>query len=95
MTKRHKLMHSLPKYAQNHHDSFIAAYGMDRALVVAKLTLEKIRASKRSLERRYGVDGLTCKKHPLYKAIRKPRVACQTCWDCYQMKHKNDKKEVT
>ena len=23
---------------------------------------------------------MRCKKHPKYKAIRKPRVACPECW---------------
>lgn len=22
-----------------------------------------------------------CRKHPRYKAIRKPRAACETCWE--------------
>jgi len=91
-SKRHKLMLTIPQYAQSNADIFIAAYGIDRALIVAKLTLEKIRASKKSIERRYGIDGLKCKKHPQYKAIRKPRMACQTCWDVWEMKHKNEKK---
>lgn len=90
--KRHKLLKTLPQYAESNANSFIAAYGVERAEIIAKLTLEKIRASKKSLERRYGIDGLKCKRHPNYQAIRVPRVACQTCWDIWEMKHKNDKK---
>ncbi len=92
MTKRHRLLKTIPQYAESNATNFIACYGIDRAEIIAKLTLEKIRASKKSLERRYGIDGLKCKKHPNYKAIRKPRIACQTCWDVWEMKHKNDKK---
>lgn len=25
----------------------------------------------------------TCRKHPKYKAMRKPRVACEECWRMY------------
>lgn len=52
--KKHRLDKSLPKYAENHATMFIAGYGIDRAEIIAKLTLEKIRAQKKSLERRYG-----------------------------------------
>lgn len=26
-----------------------------------------------------------CKKHPKYKAIRKPRCNCKDCWDIYRV----------
>jgi len=26
---------------------------------------------------------MSCKKHPKYKAIRKPRVDCEDCWKMY------------
>lgn len=92
--KRHELQKTLPQYAESNANNFIAAYGIDRAEIIAKLTLEKIRASKRSLIRRYGKDeNIKCVRHPRYKAIRKPRVACQICWDLYEMRHKNDKKD--
>jgi len=88
---RHKLMLTIPQYAQSNADIFIAAYGIDRAEIIAKLTLEKIRASKRSLIRRYGKnEDIKCVRHPNYKAIRKPRCACQTCWDIWEMKHPNE-----
>jgi len=91
--KQHRLLYPLWKYAENHCNAFIAGYGIDRAEIIAKLTLEKIRAQKKSLERKYGRgDELKCKKHPKYKAIRRPRVACGVCWDMYDRKHKNEKK---
>lgn len=30
---------------------------------------------------------MTCKKHPKYKAIRKPRVDCEPCWEMYFEEH--------
>lgn len=32
---------------------------------------------------------MKCKKHPQYKAIRKPRVDCPECWAMYREKHKH------
>lgn len=55
MTKKeHKLLKSLPQYAEGWCSHFICTYGIDRAEIVAKLTLEKIRALKKALERKYG-----------------------------------------
>lgn len=28
-----------------------------------------------------------CDKHPRYRAIRKPRTACEGCWRCYVLVH--------
>jgi len=93
---KHRLEKSLPCYAESHSTQFIAAYGIDRALIVAKLTTQKIIASKKSLERKYGAGSvMKCTQHPKYQAIRKPRVACGICWDIFESKHKNDKKGVT
>lgn len=40
---------------------------------------------------------MTCKKHPKYKALRKPRAKCKVCLDIY--KNKTDltftKKQIT
>jgi hypothetical protein len=33
---------------------------------------------------------LTCKEHPKYQAIRKPRSGCETCWEMYRSKHATD-----
>ena len=89
--KRHRLLKTIPQYAESNANVFIAAYGIDRAEIIAKLTLEKIRASKRSLIRRYGKDeDIKCARHPNYRAIRKPRIACQTCYDIWEMKHKEE-----
>ncbi len=52
--KKHKLLKSLPEYAEGWCSHFICTYGIDRAEIVAKLTLEKIRALKKALERKYG-----------------------------------------
>lgn len=30
---------------------------------------------------------MKCKKHPKYKAVRKPRCNCVTCWRMYAEKH--------
>ena len=34
---------------------------------------------------------MKCKKHPKYKAVRKPRVECERCWEMYEANHKRDK----
>lgn len=52
--KKFELSKPLPKYAENHCTQFIAGYGIERAEIIAKLTLEKIRAQRASLERKYG-----------------------------------------
>ena len=52
--KRHELQKTLPKYAESHCDNFIASYGIDRAEVIAKLTLFKIRAIQTDLDKKYG-----------------------------------------
>lgn len=52
--KHHRLEKPLWKYAENHCNTFIAGYGIERAEVIAKLTLEKIRAQRKSLKRKYG-----------------------------------------
>lgn len=30
---------------------------------------------------------MKCKKHPYYKAIRKPQCTCEVCWEIYNKKH--------
>lgn len=30
---------------------------------------------------------LQCKKHPKYKAVRKPRIPCADCWRLWNFKH--------
>lgn len=54
MKHKRKLNKPIPEFAQNFADAFICSYGIDRAEIIAKLVLEKIRASKKSLERKYG-----------------------------------------
>lgn len=54
MSKKHELQKTLSQYAENHCNTFIASYGIDRAEVVAKLTLYKIRAIKTDLDKKYG-----------------------------------------
>jgi len=49
-----KLNKPLPELAQSFADRFIAGYGIADAERVAKLVWEKIVASRKSLERRYG-----------------------------------------
>lgn len=31
---------------------------------------------------------MKCKKHPKYKALRKPRTDCETCHKMYEARHK-------
>jgi len=52
--KNHKLDMTVPQIAESFANRFIGAYGIKDAEVVAKLTYEKIVASRRSLERKYG-----------------------------------------
>jgi hypothetical protein len=33
---------------------------------------------------------LTCKEHPKYKGIRKPRSGCDVCWKIYKENHPDD-----
>lgn len=54
MSKQHKLEKPVWKYAESYCNTFIASFGIVRAEIIAKLTLEKIRANKKSLERKYG-----------------------------------------
>ena len=49
-----KLDRPLPDIAQSFADRFIASYGIKDAERIALLALEKIRASREGLERRYG-----------------------------------------
>jgi len=49
-----KLDKPLPEIAQSFADRFIASYGIADAEQVAKLVYEKIVASRKSLERKYG-----------------------------------------
>jgi hypothetical protein len=35
----------------------------------------------------------TCAKHPRYKAIRKPRAACDACWNMYLKKQSKPRME--
>ena len=91
--KGHKLMKSLPEYACLHASRFIAGYGIERAEIVAKLTLQKIRAKQAYMDKTYGGDIIKCKAHPLYQGKGKPDFACSVCWDIFALAHKNDKKE--
>lgn len=52
--RSNKLDKSLPEIAQSFADRFIAGYGIKNAEQVAKLVWEKVVASRKSLERRYG-----------------------------------------
>ena len=57
-TRKKKTKHEKPiaEDAQNWAERFIAGYGIIEAEMVAKLTLEKIRASRKSLQRKYGSE---------------------------------------
>ncbi len=57
MPKQHRLEKPVYKYAESHCNTFIATYGIVRAEIVAKLTLEKIRAIKTNLDEKYGDGG--------------------------------------
>lgn len=52
--RSNKLEKPLPEIAQSFADRFIASYGIRDAEQVAKLCYEKVVASHKSLERRYG-----------------------------------------
>jgi hypothetical protein len=52
--KNPKLDKPLPEIAQLFADRFIAGYGIKDAERIAKLVWEKVVASRKSLERRYG-----------------------------------------
>ena len=49
-----KLDKPLPEVAQSFADRFISGYGIADAERIAKLVYEKVVASRKSLERRYG-----------------------------------------
>lgn len=49
-----KLDKPIPEIAQLFANRFISTYGIDKAEQVAKLVYEKVVASRRGLERRYG-----------------------------------------
>jgi len=51
--QNNKLDKPIPDIAHRFSVIFISSYGIERAEVIAKLVLEKVRASKRSLERKY------------------------------------------
>ena len=51
-----KLDKPLPEIAQSFADRFIASYGVKDAERVALLVYEKVVASRKSLERKYGKD---------------------------------------
>lgn len=52
--KNPKLDKSLPEIAQSFANRFIASYGIADAEQVAKLVWEKVVASRKGLERKYG-----------------------------------------
>lgn len=52
--RSNKLPKPIPEIAQSFADRFIAGYGITNAEQVAKLVWEKIVASRKSLERKYG-----------------------------------------
>jgi len=60
--KKHELLKTLPQYAEGHCNTFIACYGIDRAEIVAKLTLHKIRAINTDLLKKYGGECGTSNK---------------------------------
>jgi hypothetical protein len=45
--------------------------------IIKRATDPKSKAYWKSLE---DIANPTCKAHPRYKVIRKPRVACEACW---------------
>ena len=49
-----KLDKPLPEIAQSFADRFVASYGIKDAEWIAKLVWEKVVASRKSLERKYG-----------------------------------------
>lgn len=56
MTKRNnKLDKPIPELAKIYADNLICRYGINHAEIIAKLALEKVRASRKSLQRKYGV----------------------------------------
>lgn len=52
--RSNKLDRPLPEIAQSFADRFIASYGIADGEQVAKLVYEKVVASRKSLERKYG-----------------------------------------
>ena len=52
--KNPKLEKPIAELAHDQSVKLIASYGIVEAEIVAKLTLEKIRASRKSLQRKYG-----------------------------------------
>jgi len=52
--RSNKLEKPLPEIAQTFADRFIAGYGIKDAERIAKLCYEKVVASRKSLERKYG-----------------------------------------
>lgn len=56
MTRKrsNKLDKPLPEIAQSFADRFIAGYGIKDAECIAKLVWEKVVASRKGLERKYG-----------------------------------------
>lgn len=49
-----KLDKPIPELAKIHADNLICRYGIDHAELIVKLAYQKIIASKRALERKYG-----------------------------------------
>lgn len=54
--RSNKLDKPLPEIAQSFADRFIAGYGIKDAERVAKLVWEKVVASRKSLDRKYGSE---------------------------------------
>ncbi|KKN21072.1 hypothetical protein LCGC14_0928980 [marine sediment metagenome] len=54
--KNPKLEKPIPDIAQSFADRFIASYGITDAEQIAKLVYEKVVASRKGLERKYGKD---------------------------------------
>ena len=88
--KGHKLMKSLPEYACLHASRFIAGYGIERAEIVAKLTLQKIRAKQAYMDKTYGGDIIKCKDHFLYQGKGKPCHSCSVCWEIWAANHRQE-----
>ena len=51
--RSNKLERPIPELAHNLSVRLIASHGIVSAEIIAKLTLEKVRASRKSLERKY------------------------------------------
>lgn len=63
----------------------IAPTYLRQAAREARRILDNTKASHRN-------DTKQCKRHALYKGVRKPQSNCRGCWSVYNGKHETDKK---